>query len=112
MTHSTLLTLLLTTPFAASSLPPAQRPLPHLQQITQLLEDCRAQPVTPAATRAFELRLQELLRRVGLDLGRDQELAPLGQGPDPARWIPGSIRRPDGLAGHGCCRRAAHAPLV
>jgi hypothetical protein len=68
MTHSTLLTLLLTTPFAAPLLPLAQRLLPHLQQITQLLEDFRAQPVTPAATRAFELRLQELLRHVGLDL--------------------------------------------
>jgi len=68
MTHSTLLTLLLTTPFAAPLLPLAQRLLPHLQQITQLLEDFRAQPVTPAATRAFELRLQELLRQVGLDL--------------------------------------------
>jgi hypothetical protein len=49
-------------------LPLAQRLLPHLQQISLLLEDFRTQPVTPAATRAFELRLQELLRQVGLDL--------------------------------------------
>src|SRR5947209_7511849 len=65
MTHSTLLTLLLTTPFAAPLLPLAQRLLPHLQQITQLLEDFRAQPVTPAATRAFELRPQELPPQAG-----------------------------------------------
>lgn len=68
MSHSTLLTLLLTTPFAASSLPLAQRLLPHLQQIARLLEDFCTLPVTPAATRDFELRLQELLRHVGLDL--------------------------------------------
>jgi len=68
MTHSTLLTLLLTTPLAAALLPLAQRLLPHLQQIARLLEDFRTQPVTPAATRNFELRLQELLRHVGLDL--------------------------------------------
>jgi hypothetical protein len=68
MTHSTLLTLLPTTPFAAPLLPLAQRHLPHLQQIARLLEDCRAQPGTAAATRDLELRLQELLRHVGLDL--------------------------------------------
>lgn len=61
MTHSTPLTLPLTTPVA-------ERLLPHLQEIARLLEDFRAQPVTPVATRDFELRLQELLRRIGLDL--------------------------------------------
>jgi hypothetical protein len=68
MTHSTLLTLLLTTPWAASCLPLAERLLPHLQQIARLLEDFRTQPVTPTATHDLELRLQELLRHVGLDL--------------------------------------------
>ena len=68
MTHSTLLTLLLTTPCATSLLPLAERLLPHLQQIARLLEDPRTQPVTPTATRDFELRLQELLRHVGLNL--------------------------------------------
>jgi hypothetical protein len=68
VTHSTLLTLLLTTPSAESLLSLAEPLLPHLQQIVQLLLDFRNQPVTPAATRDFERRLQELLRLVGLDL--------------------------------------------
>jgi hypothetical protein len=68
MTHSTLLNLLLATPCALSLLPLAERLLPHFQQIARLLEDFRTQPVTPAATRDLELRLQELLRHVGLDL--------------------------------------------
>jgi hypothetical protein len=84
MTHSTLLTLLLTTPFAASCLPLAQRLLPHLQQIARLLEDFRAQPVTPAATRDFELCLQQLLRHVGLDL-TDWTFNHLEPGPLPER---------------------------
>ena len=84
MTHSTLLTLLLTTPFAAAVLPLAQRLLPHLQQIARLLEDFRTQPVTPAATRDFELRLQELLRHVGLDL-TDWTFNHLEPGPLPER---------------------------
>ncbi len=84
MTHSTLLTLLLTTPFAAAFLPLAERLLPHLQQIARLLEDFRAQPVTPAATRDLELRLQELLRHVGLDL-TDWSFNHLETGPLPCR---------------------------
>jgi hypothetical protein len=86
MTHSTLLTLLLTTPFAASLLPLAQRLLPHLQQIALLLEDFRKRPVTPAATRDFERRLQELLRHVGLGLA-DWTFNHLETGPMPDRIL-------------------------
>ena len=68
MNYSTLLTLLLTPPVADALLPLAQRLLPHLPELVQLLHDFRSQPVTPAATHAFERRLQELLRAVGLDL--------------------------------------------
>lgn len=68
MTHSTLLTLLLATPGADAAGPLAQRLLPHLQQITALLEAFRTQPPTPTAALDFERRLQELLRAVGLDL--------------------------------------------
>ena len=66
--YSTVLSLLLATPCAEKILPLAGKLLPHLQQIALLLQDFRSQPVTPAATRDFELRLHELLRQVGLDL--------------------------------------------
>jgi hypothetical protein len=68
VTYSTVLSLLLATPFAEKILPLAGKLLPHLHQIASLLEDFRSQPVTPAATRDFELRLHDLLRQVGLDL--------------------------------------------
>jgi hypothetical protein len=84
MTHFSLLTLLLTTPFAAPCLPLAARLLPHLQQIVRLLEDFRTQTVTPAATRDLELRFQELLRHVGLDL-TDWTLNHLEDEPQPQR---------------------------
>jgi hypothetical protein len=84
VTHSTLLTLLLTTPCAEKLLPLAERLLPHLHQIARLLEDFRSQPVTPAATHAFELRLHELLRHVGLDL-TDWTFNHLEDGPLPDR---------------------------
>lgn len=82
--YSTLLSLLLTTPVADVLLPLAQRLLPHLQDIVQLLHDFRSQPVTPAATHAFERRLQELLRAVGLDL-TDWTFNHLEDGPLPER---------------------------
>ncbi|HKB42049.1 MAG TPA: hypothetical protein VKD72_36825 [Gemmataceae bacterium] len=68
MTHSTLLTLLLTTPFAAPLLPLAEKLLPRLQHIAHLLEAFRNQPITPAATHDFEGQLDQLLRQLGLDL--------------------------------------------
>src|SRR5437660_1552390 len=82
MTHSTLLTLLLATPCADAAGPLTQRLLPHLQQVTALLDAFRTQPPTPTpalhlqprlpalptAALDFERRLQELLRAVGLDL--------------------------------------------
>jgi hypothetical protein len=84
MTHSTLLALLLASPCADSLLPLVQRLLPHLQQLAQLLHDFRQQPVTPAASHALELRLQELLRGVGLDLLEDA-FNRLEEGPLPGR---------------------------
>lgn len=68
MTHSTLLTLLLTTPCADTLLPLAEKLLPQLALIARLLDNFRQQPVTPEATHAFERQLQELLRQLGLDL--------------------------------------------
>ena len=84
MNYSTLLSLLLTTPVAEALLPLAQRFLPHVQQLVQLLHDFRSQPVTPAATHAFELQLHERLRAMGLDL-TDWTFNHLEDDPLPAR---------------------------
>ena len=84
MNYATLLTLLRTTPVAEALLPLTQRLLPHLQQLVQLRCDFRSQPVTPTATHAFERRLQELLRAVGLDL-TDGTFNHLEDGPLPER---------------------------
>ena len=84
MNYSTLLALLLTPPIAEALQPLAERLLPHFQQLLQLLTDFRSQPVTPAATQAFEQRLQELLRHVGLDL-TDWAFHHLEEGPLPER---------------------------
>ena len=72
MAYSTLLALLLTTP-ASKELPPlllslVPTLLPHLQHLLQLLQSFREQPLTPAATRDFELQLQQRLRQLGLAL--------------------------------------------
>lgn len=84
MNSSTLLTLLLTPPVADALPALAERLLPHVAQLLQLLTDFRSQPVTPATTHAFELRLQELLRAVGLDL-TDWAFHHLEDGPLPDR---------------------------
>ena len=72
MTYSTLLSLLLTTPSGeerSPQLPPLPPTLiPHLQDLVRLLQTFRDQPVTPAATRDFELQLQQRLQQLGLDL--------------------------------------------
>jgi hypothetical protein len=72
MNYSTLLTLLLTTPTDEDLSPPllplAPTLIPHVQALVRLLQDFRTQPVTPAATRDFELQLQQRLRQLGLDL--------------------------------------------
>jgi len=72
MSYSTLLTLVLTTP-SAKDLLPQLLPLvpcllPHLEQLLRLVQTFREQPLTPAATRDFELQLQQALRQLGLDL--------------------------------------------
>jgi hypothetical protein len=72
MSYSTLLTLLLTTPAAKDLLPQllslAPSLLPHLEHLLHLIQDFREQLLTPAATRNFELQLQQCLRQLGLDL--------------------------------------------
>ena len=66
MTYSTLLSLLLTTPSGEERspqlLPLAPTLLPHLHDLVRLLQTFRDQPVTPAATRDFELQLQQRLQ--------------------------------------------------
>jgi hypothetical protein len=68
MDYTTLLTSLLATPAAASLLPLLEKLLTHLQHGAELLASFRANPITPAATHAFECQLQQLLRNLGLDL--------------------------------------------
>jgi hypothetical protein len=72
MAYSTLLALLLTTPSPKDLLPQllplAPSLLQHLQCLLELIQSFREQPLTPAATRDFELQLQQRLRQLGLDL--------------------------------------------
>lgn len=68
MDYSTLLTSLLATPEAAPLLPLLEKLLRHLTRCAGLLTSFRANPITPAATHAFECQLQQLLRNLGLDL--------------------------------------------
>jgi hypothetical protein len=68
MDYSTLLASLLATPEAAPLLPLLEKLLTHLGLFADLLASFRAQPLTPAATHHFECQLQQLLRRLGLDL--------------------------------------------
>lgn len=71
MTHSTLLALLLTSPSFQEllSCPLLQRLASHFQRFFPILQSLHQQPLTPQATRDFEIRLQECLRQLGLDLG-------------------------------------------
>ena len=70
MTHSTLLALLLTSPCYQELLasPLLQRLASHFQRLVPILLALHQQPVTPPATRDFELQLQDCLRQLGLDL--------------------------------------------
>jgi hypothetical protein len=68
MDYTTLFASLLATPEAASFLPLLEKLLTHLQRGVELLASFRANPVTPAATHAFECQLQLRLRSLGLDL--------------------------------------------
>src|SRR5947209_11006945 len=68
MDYSTLLASLLATPEAAPLLPLLEKLLHHLTRCAGLLASFRANPITPAATHAFECQLQQLLRNLGLDL--------------------------------------------
>jgi hypothetical protein len=68
MDYSTLLTSLLAIPEAAVLLPLLEKLLTHLKHFAELLASFRANPITPAATHAFECQLQQRLRNLGLDL--------------------------------------------
>lgn len=68
MDYSTLLTSLLATPEAAPLLPLLEQLLTHLKHCVDLIASFRANPITPAATHAFERQLQHRLRHLGLDL--------------------------------------------
>lgn len=68
MDYSSLLASLLATPDAAPLLPLLEKLLSHLGLFAELLASFRAQPITPVATHHFEGQLQQLLRRLGLDL--------------------------------------------
>jgi hypothetical protein len=68
MDYSTLLASLLATPEAAALLPLLEKLLSHLKHVAALLASFRANPITPAATHAFECQLQQRLRHLGLDL--------------------------------------------
>jgi len=68
MDYSTLLAPLLATPEAAALLPLLEKFLTHLKHCADLLASFRANPITPAATHAFECQLQQRLRNLGLDL--------------------------------------------
>ena len=68
MDYSRLLASLLATPDAAPLLPLLEKLLSHLGLFAELLASFRAQPITPVATHHFEGQLQQLLRRLGLDL--------------------------------------------
>jgi hypothetical protein len=68
MDYSILLTSLLATPEAAPLLPLVEKLVRHCQHLTDHLSAFRAEPITPAATHAFEAQLQQLLRQLGLDL--------------------------------------------
>lgn len=65
MTHSTLATVLLATPFLHELFPLVERLLPLLRQLATLLLEFRSQPITPSSTAALEHSLQSLLREVG-----------------------------------------------
>ncbi len=65
MTHFTLATTLLATPFAHALLPLASQLLPLLPQLGQLVEQFRSQPITPATAAAFEGAVGELHRQAG-----------------------------------------------
>jgi hypothetical protein len=68
MDYSTLLASLLATPEAAALLPLLEKLLTHLKLFAELLASFRANPITPAATHAWERQLQQQLRNLGLDL--------------------------------------------
>jgi hypothetical protein len=63
--HSTLAALLLATPFANDLFPLADTLVPLLQHLGQLINQFRSQPVTPAATAAFERDLSDRTRQLG-----------------------------------------------
>lgn len=68
MDYSTLLASVLATPEAAALLPLLEKLCTHLKRCADLLATFGANPITPAATHAFECQLQHLLRNLGLDL--------------------------------------------
>jgi hypothetical protein len=65
MTHSTLASLLLATPFAHDLLPLAEQLLPTLERLGRLIQQFRTQPITPQATAAFENQLLQQVRELG-----------------------------------------------
>jgi len=68
MDYSRLLASLLATPDAAPLLPLLDTFLAHCQHFVNLLTSFRSNLITPTATHHFECQLQQLLRRLGLDL--------------------------------------------
>src|SRR4051794_20834146 len=65
MDHTTLITTLLATPFAASLVPLTLRLLPGIARLADLIVAFRAAPPTPAACYHFEVQLQASLRELG-----------------------------------------------
>lgn len=68
MDYSSVFASLLATCAAADLLPLLDKILPHLQHCLEGVASFRANPVTPAATHAWEGQLQQQLRNLGLDL--------------------------------------------
>jgi hypothetical protein len=68
MDYSILLASLLATPATAPLLPLLPKLVSHCQQLADLLCSFPAEPITPAATHAFESQLLQQLRQLGLDL--------------------------------------------
>ncbi len=65
MDHATLITTLLTTPFATSLLPLTVRLLPIISQVAHLIVAFRVAEPTPSACHHFETQLQATLRELG-----------------------------------------------